>query len=124
MPRETSVNVSGIQDEDSFTKDMVNREIMNSVQKLSRFSLLDELKIYVKKFKENKDGRVKYSVKAELTTNYGFFYSDHFSWDLFISVKAVLTRLERELIKQKEKESTKPRHRFKNVGAVGKAKSL
>ena len=102
------LNISGIKNEDIFTKEIIDNDITNAVRKWSKFSSIDEIRINVEKH-DVEGKRKKYSVKAELSSNQGILHAEHSSWKLPLSVKKVLDKLERELIKQKEKGSTRPR---------------
>jgi CBS domain-containing protein len=96
------VTVSGLQEEDSFIKTVVDEEVTNEVRKLGKFLNIDSLILHVDKYHES-GNRVKYSIKGRLITNRGMFFAGDFAWDVTKAVRGVLQKLEKEAIKKKEK---------------------
>lgn len=108
------VQITGIQDEDSFIKSLVDDEINQEIRKLGKIVNIDYLTIHVRKRRAT-GNRTKYSVKAKLITNIGFFHSNDYAWDLTQAVRGILKKLEKELVKKKgkmlHKDKTLVRHR-------------
>lgn len=96
------VTISGLQDEDNFIKTVVDEEITNEVRKLAKFIVIDSLILHVDKYHE-RGKRSKYSVKGRLVTRRGIFSAGDFAWDITKAVRGVLQKLEREVIKKKER---------------------
>jgi len=96
------VTISGLQDEDNFIKTVVDEEVTNEVRKLGKFIPIDSLILHVEKYHE-RGKRVKYSIKGRLITRRGIFFAGDFAWDVTKAVRGVLQKLEREVIKKKER---------------------
>ncbi len=102
------VNLSGIQDEDSFLQNLVNSEIRGSIRKLAKIIHIHFMSFNVKRRANPTEGaktkgRVSYNVKGKLVSNKGAFFADDTSWDLTKSTQSVLKKLEREAMKKVEK---------------------
>ncbi len=97
------VQLSGIQDEDSFIKNVIDSEIKSEVKKLGKITPIDYLTLNVTRHKKSGE-RIKYSVKAKLVAHTGLFFSKDFSWDLTKSISEALKKLEKEVIKKVGKE--------------------
>ena len=103
------VNLSGIQDEDSFLQNLVNSEIRSSIRKLAKILHIHYMSFNVKRRANPSEGaktkgRVSYNVKGKLVSNKGAFFADDTSWDLTKSTQSVLKKLEREAMKKVSKE--------------------
>lgn len=96
------VTISGLQQDDNFIKSVVDEEITNEVRKLSKFIPVESLILHVDRYHET-GKRVKYSVKARLITRKGVFFAGDHAWDVTKAVRGVLQKLEREVIKKKER---------------------
>ncbi len=96
------VTISGLQDEDNFIKTVVDEEITNEVRKLAKFITIDSLILHVDKYHE-RGKRSKYSIKGRLVTRRGIFFAGDFAWDVTKAIRGVLQKLEREVIKKKER---------------------
>lgn len=96
------VRVSGLQQEDTFIKEVVDEEIRNEIRKLAKFFTIDQMLIHVDRYNEA-GRRVKYSVKSSLITEKGYFFAKDHDWDITKAVRGVLKKFEKEMIKKKEK---------------------
>ncbi len=96
------VRVSGLQREDTFIKQVVDEEIRHEIQKLARFFPIDHMVMHVDRYHQT-GRRVKYSVRASLITERGMFFAREHDWDITKAVRGILQKLEREIIKKKEK---------------------
>lgn len=96
------VTVSGLQDDDGFIKTVVDEEISNEVRKLGKIMEIDSLILHVDRHHQT-GKRSKYSVKGRLITRKGMFFAKDFAWDVTKAVRGVLQKLEKEIIKRKEK---------------------
>ena len=98
-----NVTVSGVHDEDNFIRTIVHEEIENVLRKLSRMVMISSFDLHVRKY--SKGGtRTKYSVQAKLITEEGNFFADDYEWELTKTVKGVLEKIEREVLKKEDKE--------------------
>ena len=101
------VNISGIQDEDSFLQNLVNSGIRSSIKKLAKIIHLHYISLNVKRRvnpTEGTKGKVSYNVKGKVVSNKGAFFADDTSWDLTKSTQSVLKKLEREVMKKMSKD--------------------
>lgn len=96
------VKISGLQKEDAFIRAKVDEEIAHEIRKLARFFPVDQLEINVKKH-EIGGKRKKYSLKAKLFTEKGLFFAQEHDWDVTKAAKNMMKKLEREVVKAKEK---------------------
>ena len=96
------IRVSGLQEEDVFTRDGVYKEIVKTLKKVLAMARVSDLTLNVKKYHEE-GSRKKYSVRIRLITDDGDFNSDDYEWDIFKAVKKTLEKLEREFFKKKSK---------------------
>jgi len=98
------VRVNGMQDESDFIKTVVDEEIGNEVRKIGGFVPIKYLVMNIDKY--HKTGRrKKYSVKVRMIAQKTSFYADAHAWDITKAVKEVLAKLEKEVMKYKEKKS-------------------
>ncbi len=103
------VNLSGIQEEDTFLQNLVNAEIRSSIRKLAKIIHIHYMSFNVKRRVNPTEGaktrgRVSYNVKGKLVSNKGAFFADDTSWDLTKSTQSILKKLEREAMKKVSKE--------------------
>lgn len=97
------VTVSGIRDEDVFTKEVLDKEITNAVRRMVRLTRINYMVFHVDRHRET-GKRVKYSVKARVSAGNGRFFAQAYEWDLAKAMRMVLDKLEREIWKRTEKE--------------------
>ncbi len=97
------VNVSGIQNEDTFIQNVVDSEIRSRIRKIGKLVHIHYMTIHVKKFKTT-GKKMTFVVRGKLVTNKGLFVADHDSWDLTKSAREMLKRMQREIEKRVEKE--------------------
>ena len=100
----TYVAVPGIQDEDSFQKEQVNKEIEAFVGKIGKLFTIDRLIIQVNK-RDAEGKRARYTVHARLVTEAkdGLFFAQTGRWGLVEAVSDALGKLEKEALKKKRK---------------------
>ncbi len=96
------VRISGLQEEDTFIKTVVDEEIRNEIRKLGKIIPIDNMVLHVKKHKKTGD-RQKYSVKSRLITEKGYFFASDYGWDITKVIRGILQKFEKEIIKKKEK---------------------
>ncbi|MBL7160287.1 MAG: CBS domain-containing protein [Candidatus Aenigmarchaeota archaeon] len=96
------VSISGQQKEGPFIRAVIDEQLRNEIKKLGKFIPIDYLAFHIDRYKE-KGKRVKYSLKARLITEKGMFFADDHAWDITQAVSGVLAKLEREVIKRKER---------------------
>jgi ribosome-associated translation inhibitor RaiA len=96
------VRVSGLQEEDVFTRDGVYNEIAGTLKKLTGMLVISDCTLNVKKYHET-GGRKKYSVKLGIISDKGDFHADDHEWDIFKAVKLALEKLEREVFRKEGK---------------------
>lgn len=96
------VTISGVQEEDDFTKSLLYKEIEATLRKINKIYPVNYFVAHLDKYNES-GKRVKYSIKARLATGKGFFFAHDHDWDITKAMKGVLAHLEEEVIKRKEK---------------------
>jgi len=97
------VTISGIRDEDSWVKRVLDKEITNSVRRIGRLTKINYMVFHVDKHRET-GKRTKYSVKARVSTSSGRFFAQSYEWDLPGALRGTLDKLEREIGKKSEME--------------------
>lgn len=97
------VRLSGQQKEDTFIKSVIDEQIRNEIRKLGKFIPIDYMVLHIDRYKETGKRR-KYSVKGRLITEKGMFFADDHAWDVTQAIRGVLAKLEREVLKKKEKK--------------------
>ncbi|MBI4020142.1 MAG: CBS domain-containing protein [Candidatus Aenigmarchaeota archaeon] len=97
--------ISGLDQEDTFIKSVIDEEISHHLGKLSRMVKLDYFYMHAHKYhKKRRSGeKMEYEIKAKLITSKGAFFSTATEWDATKAVRAALDRMEKEIIKRKEK---------------------
>ena len=102
------VTVSGIEEEDEFTRMIVHEEIQRELKKLDKMIPVSSFSMHVRKYrKEGK--RKKYSIHARMMTAKWDFFADEHEWDLTKATKGVLEKIEKEFIRKEEKTRTRGR---------------
>ena len=102
------IRVSGLREEDVFTRDGVYDEMVGTMKKLMSMLTISDFTLNVKKYHETGD-RKKYSVKIRLITDKGDFHADDCEWSIFRAVKKTLEKLEREVFRKEGKEKVHSR---------------
>ncbi|HLD78145.1 MAG TPA: CBS domain-containing protein [archaeon] len=92
------VNVSGLQGEDDFLKELVNKEIERHLRVVGQKLPVDQLVLHVRTYAHG-GKRKEYEVKARLITEKGFFFAQAVAWDLTKSMQRALGSIEREVLK-------------------------
>ena len=103
------VSVTGAGKETGFTKNVIASDIRRSTERWSKFSRINHLNIKIGRI--DKGGRVEYTVKAEATGE-GSFHADADEWSLEKAVQEALARLEKELLKRKQKAKEGRMHKL------------
>ncbi|MBU3905165.1 MAG: CBS domain-containing protein [Nanoarchaeota archaeon] len=93
--------IIGLDKEDSFETDTVNRMINDTIKKISGTCDINYLFIHVKKHNTGYNSRIKYSIRIRLKTSKKLYTSQAVAWDLRASVNDALTQLERMIFKEK-----------------------
>ncbi len=99
--RTVPVNVTGAQQEDPFIRNVMDSDINSLLSKLSKMADIDNFTLHVDRYRQ--EGRIKYSLKAKLVTRKGIFFSSDHEWDITKALKGVLSKMEREFMKKREK---------------------
>ena len=98
------VTVNGISEEDDFIKSWIDGEVRNHVRKINKIVPVQYFVINVKKHKE--DGkRTKYSVRSRIMTQKGPYFSHDFNWDITKAFGGMLLKLEKALMRDKDKKN-------------------
>ncbi|MCX6814136.1 MAG: CBS domain-containing protein [Candidatus Aenigmarchaeota archaeon] len=95
------VTISGMEDEDDFIKSVIYEEIEASLKKINKIYPVNYLVVHADKYGIGK--RTKHSIKIRLATAKGFFFAHDHDWDMTKAMKGLLEKLEKEVIKRKEK---------------------
>lgn len=92
------VSISGIQNEDPYKKLYIEKEVMNTLEKMSKMITVDNFSLIVKK--SNEEGRRSlFTMNAKLNSNVGSFTAKEEDWDIRKSTNSILNKLEREILK-------------------------
>jgi CBS domain-containing protein len=98
------IRVSGLDNEDDFTKKKIDEMIENSIKKLLKMIKVTYVAINVERYKKKKRGeRIKYSIHGRVVTDKGSFYANDYEWEPTKAMKMFLGKVERELHKHIEK---------------------
>ena len=103
------ISVTGARGEPSTKKDFIAKEIRKNAEHWSKFSSINMLNIDIKR--QDKGGSVSYTVRAE-ATGAGSFHSDAEDWNLEAAMTEMLNRLDKALVKKKERPSSMLRRIF------------
>ncbi len=98
------VTVNGISEEDDFIKSWIDDEVRNHVKKINKIVPVQYFVINVRKYREN-GKRTKYSVRSRIMTQKGPYFSHDFNWDITKAFGGMLLKLEKELIRDKDKKN-------------------
>ena len=94
--------IIGIEKEDSFITDTVDRMVRDSIKKLATIYNPRSFFLHVKKHETGIRGRSKYSIRIRFGTDRGLFISQSYKWDLRDAVGEALDKLERIAIKERD----------------------
>jgi predicted transcriptional regulator len=97
-------SISGLQAEDEITKSIIHEEAESCARNLGRMIPVDCLAVDIKRFEKSGAVKAKYSIKAKLITEKGFFFSESHEWNVSKAVKAALSKIEKEVLKKVGKE--------------------
>jgi CBS domain-containing protein len=98
------VSISGFREEDDFLKDFIYEEIGNLLRKVNKIYPVNYLNAHLEKHFSDAEGkRIKYSFRVRLATGGGFFFAHDYAWDLTKAMKGALEKLDKEIIKRKER---------------------
>ena len=95
------VTMSGIQDESTFIRKVIDDEISAEIKKLSRFIKIDSVVLHIDR-SHVQGKRIRYSARGRLITRLGVFSASYSAWDVTKSVRGILKKIEKETIKKKE----------------------
>lgn len=99
-----NVSVSGHHKEDPLSHMIIDKQVRNELERLNRLLPVQDIQVHIDRYKET-GKRVKYSIKLRLMTDKGLFFSHDHAWDLAKALSGALKKLEREVVKKKEKLS-------------------
>ncbi len=94
-----NIRVSGLREEDVFTRDGVYKEITNTLGKLMSAISISDCTLNVKRHHET-GGRRKYSARISIVSDIGGFRADDHEWSIFKAVRLALEKLEREVFRK------------------------
>ncbi|MBN2202913.1 MAG: CBS domain-containing protein [Candidatus Aenigmarchaeota archaeon] len=114
-PKGPSYQISGLEEEDDFVMSTINRMLNDSMEKLSKIVKNPFLFLHVKRYERK--GRVKYSIRARLSSERGFYVTKSYAWDFRSAVDEALDKLEKIVIKNKKskRDRLKEMLRFKKL---------
>ena len=100
-----NIRVSGLQEEDVFTRDGVYKEMVKTIGKLSKMIKILDFTLNVKKYHEEGDEgkRKKYSINARIMSNEGMFHADDHEWSIFKAVEKTMQKLENEVFRKEDR---------------------
>lgn len=102
------VQYSGLREEDDEVMLTVDRMVRDTVEKLHSIYPIQYFHIHVKRYKKSGDRKL-FSVRCRVMTDEGVFISKAHAWDLRDAVGSALDKLEKIVIKHKEKLETSHR---------------
>ena len=104
------VYYSGIEEEDEPFMDLVDRVVSATAQKIHSIYPVQYMHIHVKRYKKSGEKKL-FSVRCRVMTDVGVFISRAHAWDLRNAIEKTMDKLEKIIIKHKEKLETthKPR---------------
>ncbi len=104
------VQYSGLEEEDEFVMDTVDRMVSDTVQKIHSIYPVQYFHIHIKRFRKTGERKI-FSVRCRIMTDEGAFISSAQAWDLRDAIGGALDKLEKIIIKHKEKLETSHRPR-------------
>jgi len=108
------MQITGLEQEDRFATDQMERVITQSVQKIARVRPPLMLSLHVGKY--GKEGlKTKYSLHGRLVTAEGVLTATSVEWDLIMATTELMGAFERRVIERKE-EKLEHRRRARNIG--------
>ena len=108
------MQITGLEREDRFETEQMERVITQSVQKIAR--IVDPLMFSLHVTKYNQEGiRAKYSLNGRLVTADGVMNANAVQWDLIQATTDLMGMFERRVIDKKE-EKLEHRRRTRNIG--------
>ncbi len=97
-----NIRVSGLQEEDVFTRDGVYKEIVGTIKRLRKMIFISDFTLNVKKYHET-GSRKKYSIKIRILCDRGTFHADDHEWSIFKAVEKTLEKLENEVFRKEDR---------------------
>jgi len=91
--------VIGLEKEDSFTFDSVNKRIENTIKKISASQHIQNMMVHFKR-RDIGGTRARYSVRIRVMTDKGMFMSGAKSWDAITTIEEAIGKLERVFFKK------------------------
>ncbi|MEM7826655.1 MAG: CBS domain-containing protein [Candidatus Aenigmatarchaeota archaeon] len=95
------IQIANIREIDASIRPKMYEIIENFLEKERRFTEIDFVFLYVDTYK--KRGRVKYSLRARVRTNYGLLIAKTSGWDVLTCIYDIVKKLEREIRKKTNK---------------------
>ncbi len=104
------IQYSGLEEEDDFVMDTVDRIVSDTVEKIHSIYPVEYFHVHVKRYRKSGERKL-FSVRCRVMTSKGVFISHAQAWDLRDAVDEATDKLEKIVIKHKEKLETthKPR---------------
>lgn len=93
------VNVSGLQGEDAYVRELVDAAIQRHLKRVSNKVPVDNLVVHVRTYAHG-GKRKEYEAKARLITEKGFFFAEGTAWDLTQAMEKALEKIEKEVFKR------------------------
>lgn len=106
--------ISGLEDDDRFSLDMMSKEIETSIKKISPIETPMLFALHVGRYKEE-GTNYKYSLHARLITDDKIYTGSSVDWDLIRATADLMRSFERRIIEHKE-EKIQHRRRSRNIG--------
>lgn len=104
------IHYSGLEEDDEFVMDTVDRIVSDTVQKIHSIYPVQYFHIHIKKYRKSGERKL-FSVRCRAMTDKGAFISNAQAWDLRDAIGDAMDRLEKIIIKHKEKLETAKRPR-------------
>ncbi|HIQ50173.1 MAG TPA: CBS domain-containing protein [Nanoarchaeota archaeon] len=99
------VNYSGLEEEDEFVMETVDRIVSDAIRKIHSIYPVQYAHIHVKRYRKTGDRKL-FSVRCRVMTDEGVFLSSAQAWDLRDAIGEAMDRLEKIVVKHKEKMET------------------
>ena len=96
-----NISISGHTKEDLLSQMIIQKQVQNECDRLSRLTTIQDIAIHIDRYKES-GTRIKYSIKIRLMTNRGMLHANDHAWDLAAALGGALKKLEREVSKKKD----------------------
>ena len=96
------VEISGMHEEEDFVKDMVRKEVVNAVGRISKIVELSDFTVHLKK--DSRDGKKpRYTIQAKAFAGEMEFFADEDGWDLPKALRGAVDKIENEARKKEDR---------------------